>query len=105
MDLVQHIERQREFSLRTFGPGERTEGVIAHIRQELEEVRENPYDIFEWIDIVILAIDGAWRAGFEPEQIAAALVEKQAANEKRRWPRWDEIPAGQPINHIREPED
>ncbi len=49
-DLVAHLHRQREFSLRTFGPGERTEGVLDHIQKEIAEVRENPKDISEWID-------------------------------------------------------
>ena len=46
-----HIERQREFSLRTFGPGQRTAGVLDHIAKELDEVRKAPTDLSEWADI------------------------------------------------------
>lgn len=73
-DLVAHLERQRAFSVRTFGPGARTAGVLDHIRKELREIEAEPADLSEWIDVVLLAFDGAWRAGHEPAAIAAALV-------------------------------
>lgn len=101
-DLVQHLTRQREWSERTFGPGERTHGVVAHIRKELIEVLDKPGDLLEWIDVVILALDGAWRsAGATPEQIVAALVAKQARNEARTWPDWRTVPKDAPIEHDR----
>ena len=65
-DLVAHIYRQRAFSLETFGPGSRTKGVTDHIRKELEEVLEAPDDVEEWCDLLLLALDGAWRAGHDP---------------------------------------
>ncbi len=37
-----HLERQRRFSERTFGPGSRAAGVIDHIRKELREIEEAP---------------------------------------------------------------
>lgn len=101
-DLVSHLYRQREFSLKTFGPGERVAGVIDHITKELVEVRDNPTDVTEWIDVVLLALDGAWRAGFSPEEIAAALRDKQAKNENRNWPDWRTISNGKAIEHIKE---
>lgn len=54
-DLVSHIHRQREFSRRTFGPGDRHKGIIDHIRKELVEIEQAPGDIKEWIDVIILA--------------------------------------------------
>jgi hypothetical protein len=39
MDLKQHLIRQMAFSHATFGPGERRDGVIDHIRKELIESR------------------------------------------------------------------
>ncbi len=100
-DLIEHLKEQMAFSFSTFGHGERTEGIIAHIRKELDEIAKNPGDIFEWIDVVILAFDGAWRAGWEPEQIAAALREKLAINKARHWPDWKNAQPGQPIEHVR----
>lgn len=100
-DLVEHLRRQRRFSEKTFGPGQRTAGVIAHIRKELEEIEKAPADLSEWIDVVLLAFDGAWRAGYAPERIVAALEAKQAKNESRVWPDWRTVPKDMPIEHVR----
>jgi nucleoside 2-deoxyribosyltransferase len=101
LDLVSHLVRQAEFSERTFGPGRRTAGVIDHIRKELREIEQKPDDLSEWIDVVILGFDGAWRAGHWPSQIAAALRAKQARNEARKWPDWRTQPLDKAIEHDR----
>lgn len=102
MELIEHLQRQKDFSDRTFGPGPRTKGLIDHILKELCEIQEHPDDLSEWIDVVILAFDGAWRAGYSPEQITAALANKQIINEERRWPDWRDIPDGKAIEHLRD---
>lgn len=100
-DFAAHLQRQREWSGKTFGPGPRTAGVIDHIRKELREIESEPDDISEWIDVVILALDGAWRAGHSPAQIIAALVAKQTKNEARQWPDWRTMPTDKAIEHDR----
>lgn len=100
-DLVAHLERQREWSARTFGPGARTAGVLDHIRKELLEVEADPGDVKEWVDLVILALDGAWRAGHEPATIVQALVAKQTKNEGRTWPDWRTADPAKAIEHDR----
>lgn len=100
-DLVAHLERQRTFSLRTFGPGQRTAGVLDHIRKELREIEAQPGDLEEWVDLVLLALDGAWRAGHEPAAIAAGIEAKQAKNEDRNWPDWRTADPGKAIEHNR----
>ena len=100
-NLEIHLARQRSFSERTFGPGARTKGVIDHIRKELLEIEAAPADLSEWIDVVILALDGAWRTGATPEQIIAALVAKQDKNEARQWPDWRTAAPDQAIEHVR----
>lgn len=100
-DLVAHLHRQRAFSEKTFGPGARTTGVLDHIRKELREIESAPADLTEWIDVVLLALDGAWRAGHAPEEIAAALGAKQAKNEGRSWPDWRTAEPGKAIEHVR----
>ena len=102
IDFIAHLYRQKEWSEKTFGPGERTEGIIDHITEELEEVKANPTDLSEWIDIVILALDGAWRVGGTPKQIVETLIFKQAKNEARVWPDWRTAPKGK-IKHIPSP--
>lgn len=100
-DFFKHLTRQREFSVRTFGPGPRTAGVIDHIRKELAEIEASPLDLKEWIDVVILGLDGAWRSGASEAQIITALVAKQEKNESRAWPDWRTAPEGQAIEHDR----
>jgi hypothetical protein len=101
-DFLAHLHHQRAFSERTFGPGERTAGVLDHIRKELREIEQEPSDLSEWIDVVILALDGAWRIGASPEEIIAALVAKQAKNEARTWPDWKTAEPGKAIEHLDE---
>lgn len=107
-DLVQHLHRQVEFSARTFGPGQRTAGVCDHIRKELAEVQADAaagvHTLPEWVDVIILALDGAWRSGATPEQIVAAIVAKQAKNEGRRWPDWRTADPNKAIEHDRSEE-
>lgn len=100
-DLAAHLHRQREWSDRTFGPGPRAQGVVDHIRKELREIEADPADLKEWIDVVILALDGAWRSGATPQEIIAALVAKQTKNENRLWPDWRTAEPGKAIEHVR----
>lgn len=100
-DLVAHLARQREFSEKAFGPGPRTEGIIDHIKKELVEVQAHPADVSEWLDVAILALDGALRMGFSPHEIAEALDAKQTKNERRKWPDWRTADPGKAIEHVR----
>ena len=98
------LELQRQWSLNTFGPGPRTQTVLDHIRRELDEVAADPTDLGEWVDVIILAFDGAWRHGWEPQQIIDAIKAKQAKNEARTWPDWRAMSADQAIEHDRSAE-
>lgn len=100
-DFVAHLERQRVFSERIFGPGMRTKMVVDHIRKELVEIEANPSDITEWVDVILLAFDGAWRSGATPMQIAAAIEAKQTKNEGRIWPDWRNSDPNKAIEHDR----
>ncbi|WP_218579044.1 dATP/dGTP pyrophosphohydrolase domain-containing protein [Phytohabitans houttuyneae] len=94
------VARKREFSARTFGP-QALAGVIDHIRKELVEVEADPTDLGEWVDVIMLGLDGAWRAGHEPQEILDAIVAKQARCEARTWPDWRTTDPGQAIEHDR----
>lgn len=100
-DFRAHLVRQRNWSKETFGPGFRSKGVVDHIRKELLEIEAKPGDITEWIDVVILALDGAWRAGYSPDQIIEALIAKQTKNEGRQWPDWRTMPPDVAIEHVK----
>lgn len=90
-----------EWSLDTFGPGARTERHLAHIRKELDEIAKAPTDLEEWIDVIVLAIGGAFRAGHGGRAIAKALAAKHAKNVARKWPDWRTVPEDKPIEHVR----
>ena len=97
-----HLECQWRFSLKTFGPGARTQGVLDHIRKELKEIEAAPDDLKEWVDVIILGFDGAWRAGYEPQAIIDAIREKQTVNEAREWPDWRTASPDHTIEHKRD---
>jgi tagatose-1,6-bisphosphate aldolase non-catalytic subunit AgaZ/GatZ len=104
MNFIDYLERQQAFSERTFGPGPRVKMVLDHLRKELVEIENNPTDLEEWIDVVMLALDGAWRAGYEPHEIADQLSAKLYKNEVRTWPDWRLVDTDKAIEHIREPD-
>ena len=113
MDLEAHLRRQIAWSRATFGPAERCEGVIDHIRKELYEVERAPDEgdrrSEEWVDVLILAIDGMWRALSKegvphedlPGVICWMLHSKQGRNEQRVWPDWRTADPTKAIEHDR----
>ena len=101
-DLLSFINRKKTHSLEAFGPGQRTAGVIDHIRKELCEIEADPTDIKEWADLMLLAFDGAWRAGHEPLAIVSAILAKQSINENRTWPDWRTADPNKAIEHVKD---
>ncbi len=99
---AKHLAEQKLWSELTFGPGKRTKGIISHIFSELLEIEETPDDLYEWVDVIILAFDGAWRAGYEPQDIIDAIKTKQAKNETRIWPDWRAHGQDEAILHVKE---
>ncbi len=91
--LADYLHTQARWSRQTFGPGLRTVGITAHIAKELQEIRAEPTDLSEWIDVMILAFDGYIRAGGDPSLLMWELRKKQDINLGRRWP------APQPEDH------
>ena len=101
-NFVDFMDDKYKWSVETFGPGARTEGVVNHIREELDEVLASPEDISEWADIIILAIDGARRMGFSADDIIEGLIAKHLKNKARKWPDWRQFTTGEAINHVRD---
>ena len=98
--LEDYYSRQIEWSRKTFGPGKRTGGILQHIRKELAEIEAQPADLSEWIDAVILAMDGYWRHGGTAQSFMPDLLAKQAKNFSREWP----TPTSEDmaVEHVRE---
>ena len=89
------------WQIETFGPGERTAGVLAHIRKELVEIEAKPFDLEEWVDVLFLAVNGAARQGFTASQIVSMWAAKLAKNRARTWPDWRTVAPDKPIEHDR----
>ncbi len=100
-DLHAYYARQIDWSRETFGPALRTKGVIDHIRKELREIEQDPRDLSEWVDVIILAMDGFWRHGGQPGDLMPALLGKQKMNMARVWPDWRTMSEDQAIEHDR----
>ena len=121
--LEQFIAKQIYVSSRAFGPNERSEGIRKHIESELLEImgaESADERVQEWVDVIILGIDGAWRAAAHSageqgdmeealsgisEQVASALEAKVEKNGRRKWPDWRTVGEDQPIEHVRGYED
>lgn len=77
-------------------------GVVDHIRRELVEIEKDGYFTpTEWIDVVILAIDGYIRSGGDPSEFLMQLFAKQRKNFNREWPDWKTADRTKAIEHVR----
>lgn len=99
-DFEVYFGRQVTWSARAFGTAPRLLGLIAHIRKECDELESDPSDIEEVCDVIILALELAWRSGHTFDQLAAALEAKQAKNRARSWPPLGTVPEHLPIEHL-----
>ncbi|WP_457939344.1 dATP/dGTP pyrophosphohydrolase domain-containing protein [Mesorhizobium sp. 10J20-29] len=79
------VEKHRNWSYATFGSGRQTTGLIRHIQKELEEIRQSPDDLSEWVDVMLLALDGYLRHGGTVENALRDMQAKQDKNLARRW--------------------
>lgn len=86
-ELAFYLERQKSWSVKTFGDSKRTLGLTKHIRKELDEIEVKPDDLLEWVDVIILAMDGFWRHGGKPEQLSELIDLKQRMNMSRTFPK------------------
>ncbi|WP_247875319.1 dATP/dGTP pyrophosphohydrolase domain-containing protein [Ochrobactrum sp. Marseille-Q0166] len=100
-----YYARQIEWSKKTFGPALRTLGILEHIRKELKEIEAEPHDLSEWIDVVILAMDGFWRHGGSVNDLMPLLLAKQTKNMARDWPDWRTMSENSAIEHDRSKDD
>lgn len=95
-----------QWSEDTFGKNDEQRGpnastICEHIRKELEEVLVDPRDLTEWVDIILLAMDGYHRYG--GRSIHIDLEKKQAVNYMRKWPDPAQRKPGEITEHIKEP--
>jgi len=84
-EFIDFLIARNAWSLKTFGEGQRTGGICKHIESELNEIRETPNDLMEWVDVILLALDGAFRAGHSPYKVMTAIYKKHQINTERNW--------------------
>ncbi len=85
-NLGRYATEKMVWSKRTFGEGARTRGLLEHLRDEVNEVEKDPYDLTEWIDIMMLAIDGYWRHGGKNYRLMNDLWKKFEICKMRVYP-------------------
>lgn len=89
--LLRFLSEKWEHSQRVFGP-QTTTGVLNHVRSEVEEIQEEPTDITEWVDLILLGMDGAMRSCPDPktapQEVVRAIRDKFEVVKKRQYPDW-----------------
>ncbi len=98
-EFLDFYKQNMEWSKKNFGSGKRVGGITKHIEKELEEIRAKPYDLEEWIDVAILALDGGWRAGYSTEEVWECFINKIKKNFTRTYPMTSD---DEPSEHIKE---
>lgn len=83
--FLNFVERKMEHSTKTW-PNQSLLGVLAHVRKECDEIECEPLDSEEWVDLILLGIDGACRSGLTPEGLIWTLQHKLDINLSREWP-------------------
>ena len=105
--------RKAAHSIAAFGLRQTDEGILDHLKKEIEEVRkaERPKEKQrEWVDIFMLSLDGLLRSlireGHLTTRAASEAVHmirtKQTALEMREWPDWRTVAPDKAIEHVRE---
>lgn len=104
VDFDDYLKRHMEWGFATFGTpadGRGPRGPLDHLKKECAEIEADPFDKKEWIDAIILSIDGFIRAGGKPEEVLPMLFAKQAKNGLRNWPDWRGMDPNKAIEHVR----
>lgn len=79
-----HIMKDHAEWVKLFG--ERTPlSPLTHLREEIQEVIDNPSDIMEYADCTTLIFDALRLAGFTLEDLEKAMAAKLQINKRREW--------------------
>lgn len=101
-DFAAFVDAKAKWSRDTFGP-QSIVGLRKHIDKELAEIDAKPGDLIEWVDLVLLAIDGVTKhAGATGAEFVRALVEKMDRNRARQWPDWRALGPDEAREHVRD---
>lgn len=91
-DINKWTEFQNEFSEWAFETfkGQKIDGKLKHMKKEIDEIIENPDDIIEWADVMLLFLNASKQQGLDMDQILDACKEKFEIIKKREWQEPDE---------------
>lgn len=64
---------------------ETLDGMIRHLNEEVEHLKENPYDPEAYADVFILFMNIARKAGFDMNEVCLATEAKHTINLAREW--------------------
>jgi len=92
------VERIADFQKRKF-PNVTVAAKLLHAQKEITEVINDPNDLVEWADVLILFLAAAHQQGLTLPQLVAAAYVKMDENERRKWAAPD---ADGCVHHIKE---
>lgn len=78
------FKRVEEFQQRKF-PHQTFDSKAKHLGREVEEWRNQPGDLMECVDVLLLHIGCAVKQGFTVEQVLTAAHQKCDINNLRKW--------------------
>ena len=85
-ELKNLFKEHIKWSQQTFGKKKTYKACFAHMEREIDECRENPKDIEEYADILLLLFDAFYRGtgkGFDA--LVNAVSKKIKKNKNRKW--------------------
>ena len=88
-----------DFANEKFGDPENPLPPLHHLKGEVDELIENPIDLLEYADCMILLIQSALKVGYNMDVLFYAIQTKHAMNKKRKWGEPDENGV---VQHIKE---
>jgi len=87
-----------KWSDETFGASRSPIGSINHMKEECDELLEDPYDLYEYADVLHLLLDSVRKAGYTTEDLMMAAWNKLEVNKNRTWGEPDEFGV---VRHIK----
>jgi len=100
MTEFQHLQNiTADWSDSVFGKRTNPIGSLRHLKEEVDEIIQEPNDLIEYCDAFLLLIDSARMSGFTMEQLYEGCIEKLEINKNRKW-KYD--PETDLIKHVKE---
>ena len=99
LDFTQFQKEHGEWSDKTFGENRKPTAPLNHLKKEVQEVLEQPYDIEEYADCFLLLMDSARLSGFNMDDLYFASQQKFNKNKNRTWGKPDENGV---VEHVRD---